>query len=135
MLTLNHVADEQAAILAACPRPRALAAVASAVVPSLVEWSVLPVSAVVAVSADLGAVAAVRPAADERPEAGYALRPVMAGLGFFAATSAGAGAFGAAKIPTGISERDGRTQDPQNQQDKQNDLTHRREPRTWRPPH
>lgn len=127
MLTLTHVADEQAAILAACPRPRALAAVASAAAPSLLDWSVLPASTVVAASAGLGSAAAVRPSADERPEAGYGLRPVMAGFGVR----------GAREIPTGIVERDAKTQDPQHKQDKQrqNHLTDRREPRPWRPPH
>ena len=119
MLTLNHVAEEQAAILAACPRPRALA-------PSLVDWSVLPASSVLAVSAGLGSVAAVRPAADERPQVGYARRSEMAGFGFFAAILAGAGILGT------VDERARRTQD-QNKQ--QSHLTHRREPRTWRPPH
>jgi len=128
MLTLNHVADEQAAILAACPRPRALAAVAISASPSLVDWSVLPASSVVAVSAGFGSVAAVRPVADERPEAGYGLRrPEMAGFGFGTASPAGAGALG------GLIERTSSTQAQQNEQ-KQNDLTHRREPRTWRPP-
>jgi len=128
MLTLTHVADEQAAILAACPRPRALAASAISLVPSLVDWSVLRAPSVAAVSAGFGAVAAVRPAAGVRPESGYGLRRgEMAGIGFGRAIAAGAGAFGA------LVERDSKTQDPQDQ--KKNDLTHRREPRPWRPPH
>ncbi|WP_034265274.1 hypothetical protein [Actinospica robiniae] len=120
MLTLNHVAEEQAAILAACPRPRALA-------PSLVDWSVLPATSVSAVSAGLGSVAAVRPAADERPQVGYAWRSEMAGFGLFAATLAGAGILGT------VDERGSKTQDQQDK--KQSHLTHGREPRTWRPPH
>lgn len=129
MLTPIHVAEEQAAILAACPRPRALAALAIPAAPSLVDWSVLRAPSVAAVSAGLGSVAAVRPASDERPETGYGLRRrgEMAGFGFGTAAPAAAGIAGS------LVERGSTTPDQLNQQ-KQNDLTHRREPRTWRPP-
>jgi hypothetical protein len=115
MLTLNHVAQKQAALIAACSRPRALAPVAG-VAGSVSLWQASAAASVAAVSAGFGSVAVVRPFVEERP-AGYGMRRArLAGTG----TRALAGAH-----LSGISFT---------QQDK-NDLTSRREPRTWRPPH
>jgi len=129
MLTLNHVADEQAATLAACPRPRALAAVARfhATAPSVASWPAPALPSVAARQAGIGSVAELRPWALERPAVGYLARRGMAGFGFGAA-SAVVGAIGDDITRTStISTK----QDEQAQQN----LTHRREPRTWRPPH
>lgn len=128
MLTLNHVAPMQAALFAACPRPHALVPATSAAVqssrrPAVAAWSVA------AVSAGFGSVAVVRPWADERPAAGYGLR--RRGT---AGATADLFRFAAA-IPAGAAMLGSTT--TQHQQDKQNrtNLTDRREPRTWRPPH
>lgn len=130
MLTLTHVVDEQAASLAACPRPRALA-----LAPSVVSWSAFSATSVVlAVRVGSGSAAAVRPVADERPSNGeangyrYGLRRHMAGFGFGSVQAAPAGAAASGgTIERTISSK----QDEQAQQN----LTHRREPRPWRPPH
>jgi hypothetical protein len=129
MLTLNHAAEQQTAILAVCPRPRALALIAPAV-PSTLSWrlSATPsavvlaapaLAAAVSAGSGLGSAAAVRPLAAERPVAYGRRRGEMAGFGFTTASPAGAGAV------SGTIQQD---------QNKQN-LTDRREPRTWRPPH
>jgi len=127
MLTLTHIVDEQAATLAACPRPRALAALAGvvAVTPSIASWPAAAAPSVAASRAGFGSVAVLRLLADERPTFGYGLRREMAGFGSVSAAPAGAGVLG-----SGI-EHERITSNKQSQQN----LTHRREPRTWRPPH
>ena len=121
MLTRNQVTEEQAAILAACPRPRALAplAASSASLPASFR-SAFAAASVAAAPAGFGSVAAVRPSVDERPESGKGLwQREMTGLGFGTAAMVGAGA-----IASTIAQY------PQDQ----HYLTSRREPRTWRPP-
>ncbi|MBR7833189.1 hypothetical protein KDL01_07930 [Actinospica durhamensis] len=122
MLTRNQVTDEQAAILAACPRPRAFAP--SALVMAPVSFrSVAAAPSVAAVPAGFGSVAAVRPVASERlagGKGGWHRQMTGFGLGIATAAQAGIGA------PTRTIE-----QDPQDQYY----LTSRRETRTWRPPH
>lgn len=126
MLTLNHVAPMQAALIAACPRSRALVPATSAVVQGS-RWSAVAARSVAAATAGFGSVAVVRPWADERPAAGYGLRRrEMAGVEFSGGIPAGAATLGSTIA-----------QHQQDQQHKQNrtNLTDRREPRTWRPPH
>ena len=120
MLTRHQVTEEQAAILAACPRPRAFAPTALVIAPvSFRSASAAP--SVAAVPAGLGSVAAVRPSASERPASGMGgWHRQLTGLGFAAAAQAGIGATNRTIA-----------QDPQDK----HYLTSRRETRTWRPPH
>lgn len=130
MLTLNHVVEQQAATLAACPRPRALARAARGVVtlPSVASRPAAAVPSAVAPRAGFGAMSVLRPWADERPVFGYGSRRDLAGLGFATVATAGAGSLG------GDIERE-RTISTKQDEQAQNYLTHRREPRSWRPPH
>ncbi|HET9172658.1 MAG TPA: hypothetical protein VFN97_24745 [Actinospica sp.] len=115
MLTQIQLPEPQAALLAACPRPRAVApSVSVLTAPSVVPATVIAMP-VVSLSArwfegtpGFGAVAAERVERAPRP------------VGYVAAGIVGKGS-------NGISRK-------QDQQDKQH-LTARRGPVTWRPPH
>ena len=136
MLTQFQMTESQAAILAACPRPRAL--VFAPATPSTAKatavWS-FPVP-IAASARRLGSVESVRPfgfvgLAGLEPSAGLAGVEAEARLGYGArgsvtAVASGKAVDGPANAPISMN---GITQ-----QDKQH-LTARREPVTWRPPH
>lgn len=118
MLTQFQTIEPQAALLAACSRPRALAV--SAVVPASASraqgaaWSraTAPIAALVR-----------RPdSVVERPQAGYGAERVLPGTE--RVELGGNGTTGITMAGNGL----------QHPQDKQH-LTTRREPVTWRPPH
>jgi hypothetical protein len=124
MLTQFQIPEPQAALLAACPRPRAVVQAPSAVSPlmpsSCSAW---------AGSVRLGVATATRAVAEERL-AGLTGQGMRA-FAFSAATrpagyAAAARVFGAGGVGNGSTSKD--------QQDKQH-LTDRRGPVTWRPPH
>ena len=112
MLTQIQIPEPQAALLAACPRPRAVA-------PSSVLMPLMPSSSPAWVGVvRLGAVV-------EEPRRGFAASGTS-GFGYAAAVRvvATAGTVGTGN-GNGTASK---------QQDKQH-LTNRREPVTWRPPH
>lgn len=123
MLTQFQIPEPQAAVLAACPRPRALAA--TPVLMPTVPMPSVPSRLVWAGVSRLGAVAEERRGlVAERTRAfGFASveRPVR-----YAAVARPVGA--------GILGGDGTTGTTSNKQDQQH-LTNRRGPVTWRPPH
>jgi hypothetical protein len=136
MLSQFQMSEPQAAILAACPRPRAL--VFTSAIPSSAEataaWSF---PAPIAASARrLGSVESVRPlgfagVAGLEPFAGLVGVASEAGLGYGArgsrvAVASAKAAEGPANTRIGMNDS--------KQQDKQH-LTARRDTVTWRPPH
>lgn len=120
MLTQFQIIEPQAAILAACPRPRALAFAAV----SAAEWS--HSAPIVASARRLGSVEAVRPsglAEAVRPVSGYGVARVL--------TDAVRVELGGGNGSAGAGMTDSKQRDPQDPQH----LTARRGPVTWRPPH
>ncbi|MBR7830078.1 hypothetical protein KDK95_27495 [Actinospica sp. MGRD01-02] len=122
MLTQFQIPEPQAALLAACPRPRAVA-------PSAVSPLTPSSSPAWAGSVRLGVATVTRVVAEERPAglAGHGMRA----FAFSTATrpagyAAAARVFGAGVVGNGSTSKD--------QQDKQH-LTDRRGTVTWRPPH
>jgi hypothetical protein len=111
MLTQIQIPEPQAALLAACPRPRAVAP--SALMPLMPSSSPAWVGVV-----RLGAVA------EERRRGFAAAASGTRGFGYAAAARVVAGTVGNGN-GNGTASK---------QQDKQH-LTSRREPVTWRPPH
>jgi hypothetical protein len=136
MLTQFQMTEPQAAILAACPRPRALvfAPAAPSTAKTTAVWS-FP-APIAAPARRLGSVESVRPFgfagfAGLEPSAALAGVEAEAGLGYgargsVAAVASGRAVDGPANAPISMNGI--------NQQDKQH-LTARREPVTWRPPH
>ncbi|HWG24716.1 hypothetical protein [Actinospica sp.] len=128
MLTQIQIAEPQAAVLAACPRPRA---VTPAVLSNRVLSPLMPSSSPAWVGVvRLGAVSEVR--------RGRLMAERTRAFGFAAATrpagyAAAARVIGAGVVGSG-SGSNGTTGSKKDQQDKQH-LTDRRGPVTWRPPH
>lgn len=120
MLTQFETTETQAALIAASPRPRALALSTSAPV-----VTTLPVPSVPSEWS--------RPALAERPAACYAsvVLTAMAGVPMDFATVGGNGT-GSARL---IAEALGNGNTSSTKQQDQKHLTARREPVTWRPPH
>lgn len=150
MLTQFQTTEPQAAVLAACPRPRALAhvayvgSVAATGFTSLSEWSYSAQSATSAASSrrhGLGIAEALRPfgatglverpAPAERQMPGYAPKTAVAADATTAAARPGYAAGGNGFIAVADSSNSVNSSKPQDKQY----LTARRGPVTWRPPH
>ena len=124
MLTQIQIAEPQAAVLAACPRPRALTSAVPSLSPLMPSTSPARVGVV-----RLGAVSEVR--------RGRLMAERTRAFGVVAATRAGYAAAPrviAAGVVGSGNGTNGSTGSKKDQQDKQH-LTDRREPVTWRPPH
>ena len=138
MLTQFQMAEPQAAILAACPRPRALvfAPAVLSTTEATTAWS-FP-APIAAPARRLGSAESVRPfgfvgSAGLEPSAGPAGIEAEAGLGygargFVTAVASGTAVDRPANAPAGMNGIN--LQDKQHKQH----LTARREPVTWRPP-
>lgn len=128
MLTQFQIPEPQAALLAACPRPRAVVP-APALAPSAVSPLMPSSSPAWAGSVRTGVATATRVVAEERLAGltaegmrGFAFSAATRPVGYAAATRV----IGAGVVGNGSTSKD--------QQDKQH-LTDRRGPVTWRPPH